>query len=276
MTLREADALGKNLLKTAEIEEYETDAWLLLEAVLGCTRNDLFMRPEMELSKEQEEKLQEFLEKRISRIPLQQILGVQYFCGLPFRVTEDVLCPRQDTEVLVEEAMKRIRPGARILDLCTGSGCILLSLLYLTKGCQGTGSDLSGKALEVAGDNAKNLGIDCELIRGDLFENIKERFDMIVSNPPYIATKEIATLMPEVRDHEPRMALDGMEDGLYFYRKIIGSASDYLKDDGWLIFEIGYDQGEAVSTMMKREGFDQVQVIKDLAGLDRVVAGKRS
>lgn len=276
MTLREAYALGKNLLKTAEIEEYETDAWLLLEAVLGCTRNDLFMRPEMELSKEQEEKLQEFLEKRISRIPLQQILGVQYFCGLPFRVTEDVLCPRQDTEVLVEEAMKRIRPGARILDLCTGSGCILLSLLYLTKGCQGTGSDLSGKALEVAGDNAKNLGIDCELIRGDLFENIKERFDMIVSNPPYIATKEIATLMPEVRDHEPRMALDGMEDGLYFYRKIIGSASDYLKDDGWLIFEIGYDQGEAVSTMMKREGFDQVQVIKDLAGLDRVVAGKRS
>ena len=276
MTLREAYALGKNLLKTAEIEEYETDAWLLLEAVLGCTRNDLFMRPEMELSKEQEEKLQEFLEKRISRIPLQQILGVQYFCGLPFRVTEDVLCPRQDTEVLVEEAMKRIRPGARILDLCTGSGCILLSLLYLTKGCQGTGSDLSEKALEVAGDNAKNLGIDCELIRGDLFENIKERFDMIISNPPYIATKEIETLMPEVRDHEPRMALDGMEDGLYFYRKIIGSASDYLKDDGWLIFEIGYDQGEAVSTMMKREGFDQVQVIKDLAGLDRVVAGKRS
>ncbi len=276
MTLREAYALGKNLLKTAEIEEYETDAWLLLEAVLGCTRNDLFMRPEMELSKEQEEKLQEFLKKRISRIPLQQILGVQYFCGLPFRVTEDVLCPRQDTEVLVEEAMKRIRPGAKILDLCTGSGCILLSLLHLTKGCQGTGSDLSEKALEVAGDNAKNLGIDCELIRGDLFENIKERFDMIVSNPPYIATKEIETLMPEVRDHEPRMALDGMEDGLYFYRKIIGSASDYLKDDGWLIFEIGYDQGEAVSTMMKREGFDQVQVIKDLAGLDRVVAGKRS
>lgn len=276
MTLREAYALGKNLLKTAEIEEYETDAWLLLEAVLGCTRNDLFMRPEMELSKEQEEKLQEFLEKRISRIPLQQILGVQYFCGLPFRVTEDVLCPRQDTEVLVEEAMKRIRPGARILDLCTGSGCILLSLLHLTKGCQGTGSDLSGKALDIAGFNAKNLGIDCELIRGDLFENIKERFDMIVSNPPYIATKEIETLMPEVRDHEPRMALDGMEDGLYFYRKIIGSASDYLKDDGWLIFEIGYDQGEAVSTMMKREGFDQVQVIKDLAGLDRVVAGKRS
>ena len=276
MTLREAYALGKNLLKTAEIEEYETDAWLLLEAVLGCTRNDLFMRPEMELSKEQEEKLQEFLKKRISRIPLQQILGVQYFCGLPFRVTEDVLCPRQDTEVLVEEAMKRIRPGAKILDLCTGSGCILLSLLHLTKGCQGTGSDLSEKALEVAGDNAKNLGIDCELIRGDLFENIKERFDMIVSNPPYIATKEIETLMPEVRDHEPRMALDGMEDGLYFYRKNIGSASDYLKDDGWLIFEIGYDQGEAVSTMMKREGFDQVQVIKDLAGLDRVVAGKRS
>ena len=276
MTLREAYALGKNLLKTAEIEEYETDAWLLLEGALGCTRNDLFMRPEMEISKEQESLFKEYLQKRQKRIPLQQILGVQYFCGLPFRVTEDVLCPRQDTEVLVEEALKRLKPGAKILDLCTGSGCILLSLLYLKKGCQGTGSDLSGKALDVARFNAKNLGIDCELIQGDLFENIKERFDMIVSNPPYIATREIEALMPEVRDHEPRMALDGMEDGLYFYRKIIGSASDYLKEDGWLMFEIGYDQGEAVGTMMKQEGFHQVQVIKDLAGLDRVVAGKRS
>lgn len=276
MTLREALTLGKNLLKTAEIEEYETDAWLLLEGVCGCTRNDLFMRPEMEVTGEQEERIQEFLKKRISRIPLQQILGVQYFCGLPFRVTEDVLCPRQDTEVLVEEALKRLWPGAKILDLCTGSGCILLSLLHLMKGCQGTGSDLSGKALEVAGFNAKNLGIDCELIQGDLFEPIEERFDMIVSNPPYIATKEIEDLMPEVRDHEPRMALDGMEDGLYFYRKIIAGALYYLKDGGWLMFEIGYDQGEAVSSMMKAEGFHQVQVIKDLAGLDRVVAGKRS
>lgn len=276
MTLREALTLGKNLLKTAEIEEYETDAWLLLEGAVGCTRNDLFMRPEMEVTGEQEERIQEFLKKRISRIPLQQILGVQYFCGLPFRVTEDVLCPRQDTEVLVEEALKRLWPGAKILDLCTGSGCILLSLLHLMKGCQGTGSDLSGKALEVAGFNAKNLGIDCELIQGDLFEPIEGRFDMIVSNPPYIATKEIEALMPEVRDHEPRMALDGMEDGLYFYRKIIAGALYYLKDGGWLMFEIGYDQGEAVSSMMKAEGFHQVQVIKDLAGLDRVVAGKRS
>ena len=276
MTLREAFALGKNLLKTAEIEEYETDAWLLLEGACGCTRNDLFMRPEMEISKEQESLFNEYLQKRQKRIPLQQILGEQYFCGLPFRVTEDVLCPRQDTEVLVEEALKRLKPGTKILDLCTGSGCILLSLLYLKKGCQGTGSDLSGKALDVARFNAKNLGIDCELIQGDLFENIEERFDMIVSNPPYIATRELEALMPEVRDHEPRMALDGMEDGLYFYRKIIAGALYYLKDGGWLMFEIGYDQGEAVSTMMKQEGFHQVQVIKDLAGLDRVVAGKRS
>lgn len=274
MTLREAYALGKDLLKAAEIEEYETDAWLLLENAFGCTRNDLFMRPTMEIPGEQEALLKEYLQKRIKRIPVQQILGEQYFCGLPIKVTADVLCPRQDTEVLVEEALKRIQPGDRILDMCTGSGCILLSLLHFTKDCKGVGADLSPKALEVARYNAHHLGMDCEFIQGDLFENIEESFDMIVSNPPYIATAEIETLMPEVREHEPRMALDGMEDGLFFYRKIIGSASGYLKAGGWLMFEIGYDQGEAVSGMMKAAGYCEVEVIKDLAGLDRVVKGR--
>lgn len=274
MTLREALAFGKELLKQTGIEEYETDAWLLLEASCGCTRNDYYLRGNSPLTKEQELLWKQYLEKRTERIPVQQILGVQEFMGLPFIVTGDVLCPRQDTETLVEEALKELRPGERILDLCTGSGCILISLLTYGKDCSGVGADLSLKALEIAGENARRLGVECELIHSDLFEQFGEKFDMIVSNPPYIATKEIEALMPEVRDREPRMALDGKEDGLFFYREITGQARQYLKPGGRLLFEIGYDQGNAVAGMMTEAGFTEVQVKKDLAGLDRVVKGK--
>lgn len=274
MTLREALAFGKELLKQTGIEEYETDAWLLLEASCGCTRNDYYLRGNSPLTKEQELLWKQYLEKRTERIPVQQILGVQKFMGLPFIVTGDVLCPRQDTETLVEEALKVLRPGERILDLCTGSGCILISLLTYGKDCSGVGADLSLKALEIAGENARRLGVECELIHSDLFEQLGEKFDMIVSNPPYIATKEIEALMPEVRDREPRMALDGKEDGLFFYREITSQARQYLKPGGRLLFEIGYDQGNAVAGMMTEAGFTEVQVKKDLAGLDRVVKGK--
>ena len=274
MTLREAFALGKDLLNQANIEEYETDAWLLLEAAAECTRNDLFLRGNEPLKEEQEMLYRVYLEKRSERIPVQHILGVQCFCGLDFIVTPDVLCPRLDTEVLIEEALKRIKPGSSILDMCTGSGCIILTLLHFVKDCQGTAVDLSEKALEVAKRNAQKLQKKCTFIHSDLFENINGRFDVIVSNPPYIATKEIEALEPEVRIHEPMMALDGMEDGVFFYRKIVSESVDYLNPDGWLMFEIGYDQGEAVSYMMEAAGFVQIEVIEDLAGLDRVVTGK--
>ena len=274
MTLREAFALGKDLLKKAEIEEYETDAWLLLEGAAACTRTDLVLRGDETLTGAQELLYKEYLEKRKSRIPLQHILGVQYFCGLEFIVTSDVLCPRFDTEVLVEEALKHIRPGSSILDMCTGSGCIILSLLHFVKDCTGTAADLSEKALEVAKKNAKKFEKECEFIHSDLFENIKGKYDVIISNPPYIATKEIEALEPEVRVHEPMMALDGKEDGLFFYRKIVSASVNYLNPEGWLMFEIGYDQGVAVSEMMKSSGYTEVRVIKDLAGLDRVVIGK--
>ena len=273
MTLREAFALGRDLLKN-EIEEYETDAWLLLEGACGCTRNDLYLRGNDLLSEEQETLYKEYLEKRSRRIPVQHILGVQCFCGLDFIVTLDVLCPRQDTEVLIEEAIKRIRPGSSILDMCTGSGCIILTLLHFVKDCKGTAADLSEKALAVAVQNAKKLEKECTFIHSDLFENIEGRYDVIVSNPPYIATKEIEALEPEVRDMEPRMALDGMEDGLFFYRKIVSASVQYLNPEGWLMFEIGYDQGEQVSEMMKSAGYVDVKVVGDLAGLDRVVIGK--
>ena len=273
MTLREAFALGRDLLKN-EIEEYETDAWLLLEGACGCTRNDLYLRGNDPLSEEQETLYKEYLEKRSRRIPVQHILGVQCFCGLDFIVTPDVLCPRQDTEILIEEAIKRIRPGSSILDMCTGSGCIILTLLHFVKDCKGTAADLSEKALAVAVQNAKKLEKECTFIHSDLFENIEGRYDVIVSNPPYIATKEIEALEPEVRDMEPRMALDGMEDGLFFYRKIVSASVQYLNPEGWLMFEIGYDQGEQVSEMMKSAGYVDVKVMGDLAGLDRVVIGK--
>ena len=274
MTLREALSLGRDLLKEANIEEYETDAWLLLEAACGCTRNDLFLRGNEPLFKEKEELYKEYLEKRQKRIPVQHITGVQCFMGLDFFVTPDVLCPRLDTEVLIEEALKRIKPGSRILDMCTGSGCIILSLLHYAKECTGTAVDLSEKALAVARKNAKNLEKECTFIHSDLFEKIEGKYDVIISNPPYIATKEIEALEPEVRIHEPMMALDGMEDGLFFYRKIVSASKEFLNPDGWLFFEIGYNQGEAVSDMMIEAGYSGVQVIKDLAGLDRVVIGK--
>lgn len=274
MTLREAFALGKDLLKKANILEYETDAWLLLEGATGYTRNDLFLRGNELLTEAQETLYQSYLENRKMRIPVQHILGVQCFCGLDFIVTPDVLCPRFDTEILIEEALKHIKPGSSILDMCTGSGCIILTLLHFTKNCTGTAADLSEKALAVAKQNGEKLGKECEFIHSDLFENINGKYDVIVSNPPYIATKEIEALEPEVRIHEPMMALDGKEDGLFFYRKIISAAVDYLTPEGWLMFEIGYDQGEQVSEMMKCSGYTEVRVIKDLAGLDRVVIGK--
>ena len=214
--------------------------------------------------------------RRKQRIPLQHLTGEQEFYGYPFYVNEHVLIPRQDTEVLVEEALKRKREGMKVLDLCTGSGCILLSILKNLKQGTGVGIDISEQALEVARRNAKRLGLEAAttFVLSDLFEKAQGPYDMIVSNPPYIETEEIAQLMPEVRDHEPRLALDGMSDGLYYYRSIVSQCRDYLKEDGALLFEIGAGQGAAVSELLKEAGFMSVQVIKDLAGLDRVVAGK--
>ena len=167
-------------------------------------------------------------------------------------------------------------PGMRILDLCTGSGCILLSVLSNCEGVTGVGADLSEQALEVARRNASDLKIEAEFCRSDLFEQIEGTFDLILSNPPYIRTDVIPTLMPEVRDHEPRMALDGKEDGLYFYRKILKDAGKFLAPEGWLCFEIGFDQGKDLRCLMETCGFEQIEIFRDLAGLDRTVVGRRA
>lgn len=265
--------LGVEKLKEAQIKEAELDARLLLEEVCGTNRNDLLVHEKNPVSEENYNCYVNYIEKRSQHIPLQHILGYQEFMGLHFVVTPDVLIPRQDTETLVEEVMRFLHDGMRILDVCTGSGCILLSLLKYSNDCKGTGCDLSEKAVSVAEENARALGISAEFVQSDLFENIRGRYEIIVSNPPYIASEEIPALMEEVREHDPLMALDGGKDGLYFYREIIKQAGDYLYPGGMLFFEIGCGQAADVSGYMRQAGYQDITICKDLSGLDRVVSG---
>lgn len=291
MNYHEAYAWGIKRLEEAGIEEFRLDAWYLLENVTKISRALFYAYPEKELTKDEAAQYKESIQRRADRIPLQHITGVQEFMGLTFSVNEHVLIPRQDTETLVEQALcllekeRKTKGKIRLLDLCTGSGCILLSVLWHAEkngaksseeDLSGVGADLSEEALAVAAENAKRLGIEAEFIKGDLFENIEGSFDMILSNPPYIRTEEIQTLQEEVRLYDPFEALDGKEDGLYFYRRIIKESGTYLKHGGWLAFEIGYDQAEAVSGLLQEAGYVKIEVKKDLAGLDRVVYGMYS
>lgn len=273
MTYRELFEYGKKQLEDAGIEEAALDARLLLEYICHTDRNALLVHGDSVRSNLEEQFYRMVIEKRAQRIPLQHITGQQEFMGLTFKVNEHVLIPRQDTEILVEEAMRYLSDGMRILDICTGSGCILLSLLKYSNECEGLGVDISDDALAVARENTQNLGLETEFRHSDLLEKVEGKFDMIVSNPPYIETAVIDTLMPEVREHEPMLALDGREDGLYFYRRIVEQCTSYMTRGARLFFEIGYDQGEAVKDMMIHKGFCEVEIIKDYAGLDRVVTG---
>ena len=292
MEYRSLYALGKEKLAAAGIPEADLDARLLLEYVCHTSRNDLLVHGDREVAETEQQAYEQLLAKRAEHIPLQQLTGEQEFMGLTFLVNEHVLIPRQDTEVLVEEVMKNLHDGFRILDLCTGSGCILLSLLHYSNDCSGVGADLSEEALEVARKNAEQLGESSALfVQGDLFAPVEGKFEIIVSNPPYICSDVIPTLMEEVREHEPMQALDGGADGLDFYRKIIQGAEmflcalydfyrkiiqgakEHLCGGGQLFFEIGYDQGEAVQRLMEQAGYREVECVQDFAGLDRVVFG---
>ncbi len=306
---------GAARLAEAGIDEAALDARLLLEFVCGTDRNTLLVHGEREVLEEEYEKYRGLIERRASHVPLQHLTGEQDFMGLTFLVNKDVLVPRQDTEVLVEEVMKHLHDGMRILDMCTGSGCILLSLLHYSNDCEGVGVDLSGQALAVARENYERLRVErqemkARFLEGNLFAALKcgkatdsveaeeasdgaeasgdgnvahggngtepgnaERFDVIVSNPPYIKTDVIDTLMPEVREHEPVMALDGGADGLIFYRRIAENAVNYLSGGGMLFFEIGCEQATDVCMIMETAGFREIAVVKDFAGLDRVVYG---
>ena len=274
MTFRQAMEFGTKLLSESGISEAKNDAWLLLSMICKIDRTYYYVHMEEELEPDAISEYESVLRKRAEHIPLQYITGEQEFMGLPFRVNSSVLIPRQDTETLVEQALQVVQPGMKILDLCTGSGCVLISILKNAKGVTGLGTDISKQALLVAKENAKLNHVTAEFERSDLFEALAETFDVIVSNPPYIPTKVIHTLMPEVAQFEPYQALDGKEDGLYFYRKIIQECKNYLNPNGAILFEIGHDQGDAVSAMLRLMDFEDVRVVKDLAGNDRVVVGK--
>lgn len=279
MNYKEVYDRGVEKLAGADIAEAAVDARLLLEFVCKTDRNTLLAHADREVSEKEQERYNALIEKRSEHIPLQYLTGEQEFMGLTFIVNETVLIPRQDTEVLVEEIMRDLHDGMRILDLCTGSGCILLSLLQYSNNCEGVGTDLSEEALCVARENYSRLKADkpemeAAFIKSDLFENLDtEKFDIVVSNPPYIKTSVIDTLMPEVREHEPFMALDGREDGLFFYREITEGVKRYLVRGGMLYYEIGYDQAKEVAAIMEKEGFSEIEVVKDFAGLDRIVKG---
>lgn len=282
MKYREIYETGVKRLKEAGIKEADLDARLLLEHVCNTDRNTLLAHPDRPVTEEEENSYVNYLAEREKRVPLQHIIGYQEFMGMKFYVNQNVLIPRQDTENLVEEVMPHVHDGMKILDLCTGSGCILISLLQYSNDCIGVGTDISKEALEVAAKNGEAILKEKEgkvyeqlqFIESDLFEKLPpQKFDLIVSNPPYIKTGVIDALEPEVASFEPLLALDGGEDGLDFYRRIVKEAGNFLIRGGMLFLEIGYDQGEAVAGLLKEAGFVDIEIRKDYGGLDRVVFG---
>ena len=308
MTLEKLLRLGADKLSKSGISEADLDARYLLLSVTGISPAMFLIRKNQEADGETEQRFEDLIQRRASRIPLQHILGTQEFMGLEFAVGPDVLIPRQDTETLVERVLydrKGIEGTPSLLDMCTGSGCIALSLAVLGDFGQVVAADISPKALIVAEENARRLlprhrnnredqgaagnerirehgkilngrADRFQLIQSDLYENIPAdmEFDIIVSNPPYIPSQDIRDLEPEVKDYEPRLALDGSADGLEFYRRLAAESGAYLKPGGRIYLEIGYDQGLAVSSLLRAAGFINIEIIKDIPGQDRVVAAR--
>lgn len=273
-TVRVLYEKGCQILQKAKIENAPYDARILLEWVLEFGHADFILEANREVEQKKEEQYMQYIEKRSTHYPLQYLMRQSFFMDFEFFVDEGVLIPRQDTEVLIETILEREdKKEKKILDVCTGSGCIAISLKKYLEKSDVVAVDISRRALEIAKINREKLGADIHLFESDLFEKVEGEFDIIVSNPPYIRTKEIGTLMDEVKSFEPMLALDGREDGLFFYRKIIKEGRDYLKKDGRMYFEIGCDQGEAVSFLFQKYGYRDIHIRKDLAGLDRVVYG---
>lgn len=277
--LREVYTEGKNRLQKAGVQSYEFDARQLLFFVFSIDANQYLLNQSMPLSEEEEKKVNSYFEaiqKRSEKIPLQYITGEQNFCGLDFYVNENVLIPRLDTEVLVEKILEYEEPGQRVMDMCTGSGCIAITLQKLG-GFQVMAVDISEEALTLARKNAQRNQSQVTFFQSNMFDQLSNtsKVDVIVSNPPYIESKVIDELDDEVKKYEPRLALDGMEDGLHFYRILAREGKRFLNEGGRLYVEIGFDQAEAVKEIFGAQGFLNIQVYKDLAGLDRVVAMHR-
>ena len=283
---------GEYRLAKAFCMDAKIDAEELYCFLTGIDNVALFLRANEEVDPETEKKYFELIARRAERIPLQHITGTQEFMGHTFKVSPDVLIPRQDTETLVEEAARTIQNTPKekltfmeklrgvkeweVLDLCCGSGAIGISLAKICSNIKVTASDISSAAIKVATENADNLRAKLKFAEGDMFApHAGKKFDMIVSNPPYIRTAMISILQEEVKTHEPLGALDGGRDGLEFYKIIVAKAADYLKPGGFLMLEIGHDQGEDLRKMLKDDGrYTPAEVIKDLPGKDRVVKCK--
>ena len=275
MTYKELLQTAREFLKMNGIADADLDAWYLLAHVFGINRADFFMYGSELVSKNKALQYNELIKKRAEHLPLQYITGRQEFMGLEFEVDENVLIPRQDTELLVEEALK-VCKGKSVMDMCTGSGCIIISLAKLGGIKNAVGTDISDKAIDVASRNAKKHNTDVKFIQSDLFEKLVGSYDIIISNPPYIKSEELRSLMPEVRDHEPRQALDAGSTGLIFYDRIIKDINRYLNPGGYIFLEIGYDQGNAISSMLHDAGFTDINVKKDFCDLDRLVCARKS
>ena len=279
-TIGELLVYGNQQLKEAEIDTYILDCQLLLTKVLNKDKIYLILNKDEEVSKLNENKFKQLIKKRKEKMPMAYILKDVEFMGLDFYVEEGVLIPRGDTEVLVEEVLKHIGEDddISICDLCCGSGAIGISLAALRKNIKVDLVDLYPIPEKVTKKNIvkHNLGERTEFIKSDLLNKIMEdgkKYDILVSNPPYIADEVINDLMEDVRDYEPHTALAGGEEGMDFYNIIVSESHNVLKKNGILAFEIGYDQGEKVKVLMEEKGFKNVKVIQDLAGLDRVVIG---
>lgn len=270
MTIREALAQAAARLETAGVPDARLDAELLLARVLHEDRLRMRLNGQRTLGDAQRSEYDALIARRQTREPLQYIEGEAAFMGLTFRVAPGVLIPRQDTEILCEEALLRMKPGTRVLDVGTGSGALAVSLARLGRDAQVTAVDVSDTALAIARDNARRLGAQVRFVKSDCFAALAgERFDLIVSNPPYISREEMETLMPEVQ-REPELALAGGEDGLDFYRRIAREAPAHLLPGGCLLFEIGWRQRDAVSALV-RESVGEPFSLRDYGGNWRVV-----
>ncbi|MBO5245090.1 MAG: peptide chain release factor N(5)-glutamine methyltransferase [Selenomonadales bacterium] len=264
----------KQYFKEKGVDTPRLDAEVLLSHVVKCDRIHLYVNFDRPLVDEELAEFRGMVKARAERTPVAYILGEKEFMGHPFRVTPDVLIPRPDTEILVEEAIRLLegKDDARIVDIGTGSGAILLSVLKGTTGSTGMAVDLSSAALAVAKSNAESLGVAdrADFRLGDLYEPVDGKFDMILSNPPYIPVCDMADLAPEVKQ-EPEMALVGGEDGLDFYRRLIDEAPDYLTEDGIILFEVGIHQAREVAFLGELRGFGNQRILNDYAGIERVV-----